>query len=185
MEEDFSTREGNQFIDDDDDDRIMDDSTATTILTTTINKTNIATSSTVPKEKNNVVVKRDVIISVRKGEFETGFERGGKTCEHAMLIKTAAWYSEPTVIEYLDNIPSFNRSIDGPLRIPIEMGTIVMGKIASECCGVGDRCVIMPNRTRVQVTHIYYEDIETDSCVCGENVRLKLKNVEEEVYFFY
>ncbi|CAF4248068.1 unnamed protein product, partial [Rotaria sp. Silwood2] len=111
------------------------------------------------------------IISVRKGEFETGFERGGKTCEHAI---------EPTVIEYLDNIPSFNRSIDGPLRIPIEMGTIVMGKIASECCGVGDRCVIMPNRTRVQVTHIYYEDIETDSCVCGENVRLKLKNVEEE-----
>ncbi|CAF1033068.1 unnamed protein product [Rotaria sordida] len=42
MEEDFSTREGNQFIDDDDD-RVMDDSTAITILTTTINKTNIAT----------------------------------------------------------------------------------------------------------------------------------------------
>jgi hypothetical protein len=42
----------------------------------------------------------------------------------------------------------------------------------------------MPNRTRVEVTNIYYEDIETDSCVCGENVRLKLKNVEEEVCFF-
>ena len=61
------------------------------------------------------------------------------------------------------------------------MGVIVMGKIESGCCRVGDRCVIMPNRTRVEVTNIYYEEIETDSCVCGENVRLKLKNVEEEV----
>jgi peptide chain release factor subunit 3 len=61
------------------------------------------------------------------------------------------------------------------------MGVIVMGKIESGCCRVGDKCIIMPNRTRVEVTNIYYEEIETDSCVCGENVRLKLKNVEEEV----
>ncbi|CAF3688187.1 unnamed protein product [Rotaria socialis] len=117
-----------------------------------------------------------LVISARKGEFETGFERGGQTREHAI---------GPNFIEYLDNIPSFNRSIDGALRMPIverykEMGVIVMGKIESGCCRVGDRCLIMPNRTRVEVTNIYYEDIETDSCVCGENVRLKLKNVEEE-----
>jgi translation elongation factor EF-1alpha len=43
----------------------------------------------------------------------------------------------------------------------------------------------MPNRTRVEVTNIYYEDSKTDSCVCGENVRLELKNVEEEVCFFF
>ena len=48
------------------------------------------------------------------------------------------------------------------------MGVIVMGKIESGCCRVGDRCVLMPNRTRVEVTNIYYEEIETDSCVCGE-----------------
>lgn len=29
------------------------------------------------------------MISARKGEFETGFDRGGQTCEHAMLVKTA------------------------------------------------------------------------------------------------
>lgn len=194
-----------------------------------------------------------LVISARKGEFETGFERGGQTREHAMLVKTAGvrylvvlinkmddptvnwdaaryeeikeklspylkkcgfkpgedtifmpcsgmsganikehpgeqilpWYKGPTFIDYLDAIPSFNRSIDGPLRMPIverykEMGVIIMGKIESGCCRVGDRCVLMPNRQRVEVTNIYYEDIETDSCVCGENVRLKLKNVEEE-----
>ena len=30
-----------------------------------------------------------LVISARKGEFETGFERGGQTREHIMLVKTA------------------------------------------------------------------------------------------------
>jgi peptide chain release factor subunit 3 len=60
-------------------------------------------------------------------------------------------------------------------------GVIVMGKIESGSGRVDDKCLIMPNRTHVEVTNIYYEEIETDSCVSGENVRLILKNVEEEV----
>jgi peptide chain release factor subunit 3 len=56
-----------------------------------------------------------------------------------------------------------------------------MGQIESGCCRVGDTCILMPNRTQVEVTNIYYEGIEKDSCVCGEFVRLKLTNVEEEV----
>uniref|UniRef100_A0AC34GK06 Tr-type G domain-containing protein n=1 Tax=Panagrolaimus sp. ES5 TaxID=591445 RepID=A0AC34GK06_9BILA len=30
-----------------------------------------------------------LVISARRGEFETGFDRGGQTREHAMLVKTA------------------------------------------------------------------------------------------------
>jgi translation elongation factor EF-1alpha len=48
-----------------------------------------------------------------------------------------------------------------------------MGKMESGCCRVGDRCIFMPNRTHIEVRNIYYEDIETDSCSCGENFRLK------------
>ena len=62
---------------------------------------------------------------------------------------------------------------------------IVMGKIESGCCRVGDQCVIMPNRNRVEVTNIYYEDMETDFCICGENVRLKLKNIDEDVCILF
>jgi peptide chain release factor subunit 3 len=29
-----------------------------------------------------------LVISARKGEYETGFEKGGQTREHAMLAKT-------------------------------------------------------------------------------------------------
>ncbi|CAF5090606.1 unnamed protein product, partial [Rotaria sp. Silwood1] len=177
-----------------------------------------------------------LVISARKGEFETGFERGGQTREHTILVKTVGvrnlivlvnkmddptvnwnearyreiegklspylkmcgfklekdtifipcsgmtgtmliehpetevvpWYTGPTLIEYLDGIPSFDRNIDGCLRMPIverykDMGVIVLGKIESGQVQVGDRCLIMPNRTRVEVTNIHYEDIETDS----------------------
>ncbi|CAF3763818.1 unnamed protein product [Rotaria sp. Silwood1] len=194
-----------------------------------------------------------LVISARKGEFETGFERGGQTREHIMLVKIVgvrnlivlvnkmddptvkwsearyreiegklspylkmcgfklekdtifipcsgmsgamliahpgpevmSWYTGPTFIKYLDGIPSFDRNIDSCLRMPIvgrykDMGVIVLGKIESGQVQVGDRCLIMPNRIRAEVTNIYYEDIATDSSICGENVRLKLKNVEEE-----
>jgi hypothetical protein len=74
MEEDFPTRGGNQFMDDDNDSLfliililflleylgMMDDSTA---IITKINKANstIASTATMPKEKKNVIVKRDII----------------------------------------------------------------------------------------------------------------------------
>lgn len=128
-----------------------------------------------------------LVISARKGEFETGFERGGQTREHAMLVKTAgvkylivlvnkmddstvnwdksryeeikeklspylkkcgfqpgkdttfmpcsgftgafikepaaqsicSWYTGPCFIDYLDSLPTINRTVNGPLRMPL------------------------------------------------------------------
>ncbi|CAM4844537.1 unnamed protein product, partial [Rotaria magnacalcarata] len=69
-------------------------------------------------------------------------------------------------------------------RMPIaelykDMGTIATGKIESGRVCVGDQCLIMPNRTRVQVINIYCGDIETDFGVYEETVRLKLINIED------
>lgn len=44
-----------------------------------------------------------LVISARKGEFETGFERGGQTREHAMLAKTAGVRQMVIVINKLDD----------------------------------------------------------------------------------
>lgn len=44
-----------------------------------------------------------LVISARKGEFETGFERGGQTREHAMLAKTAGVRQMIIVINKLDD----------------------------------------------------------------------------------
>ena len=44
-----------------------------------------------------------LVISARKGEFETGFERGGQTREHIMLVKTAGVAKIVIVINKMDD----------------------------------------------------------------------------------
>jgi peptide chain release factor subunit 3 len=44
-----------------------------------------------------------LVISARKGEFETGFERGGQTREHIMLVKTAGVSKVIVAINKMDD----------------------------------------------------------------------------------
>ncbi|KAL1498007.1 hypothetical protein ABEB36_008871 [Hypothenemus hampei] len=194
-----------------------------------------------------------LVISARKGEFETGFDRGGQTREHAMLAKTAgikylvvlvnkmddptvnwdearynecrekilpylkklgfnlnkdlffipcsgqlgqnlkeplskticSWYDGLAFIPFIDSLPTINRRIDGPFMMPIvdkykDMGTVVMGKVESGKCRKGQNLVIMPNRTPVLVDMLLSDDDEVSRVIPGENVKIKLKGVEEE-----
>ncbi|KAM8933382.1 eukaryotic peptide chain release factor GTP-binding subunit ERF3A isoform 2-T2 [Pelodytes ibericus] len=192
-----------------------------------------------------------LVISARKGEFETGFEKGGQTREHAMLAKTAgvkhlivlvnkmddptvnwsndryeeckeklvpflkkvgfnpkkdihfmpcsgltgsnlkepvdfcAWYSGLPFIPYLDNMPTFNRSFDGPVRLPIvdkykDMGTVVLGKLESGSICKGQQLVMMPNKHTVEVLSLLSDEVETELVASGENLKLRLKGIEEE-----
>uniref|UniRef100_A0A0N4ZP77 Tr-type G domain-containing protein n=1 Tax=Parastrongyloides trichosuri TaxID=131310 RepID=A0A0N4ZP77_PARTI len=194
-----------------------------------------------------------LVISARKGEFETGFDRGGQTREHAMLVKTAGvkhliilvnkmddvtvkwsqdryneiydkltpylrklgfnpktdityipvsgltgafmkdrpagnpceWYTGPCFLDYIDNIlPDIQRDYDGPSRCLIvdkfsDMGTMIIGKMESGVISKGQSMVLMPNKTPVQILQCLSDDIETDMVVSGNNVKLKLKGVEE------
>lgn len=194
-----------------------------------------------------------LVISARKGEFETGFERGGQTREHAMLAKTAGvkhlvvlvnkmddptvewdksrydeiqtkltpflrkvgfnpktdihympcsgltganlrerlnikdctWYSGKSFLEYIDELPSLTRAIDGPLRIPLserykDMGTVVLGKVESGRISKGDSLMLMPNKVPVEVLGIVFDEEERSGAVAGDNVKLKLRGIEEE-----
>lgn len=51
------------------------------------------------------------VISARKGEFETGFERGGQTREHAQLAKTLGVSKLLVVVNKMDD-PSVEWSKD-------------------------------------------------------------------------
>lgn len=195
-----------------------------------------------------------LVISARKGEYETGFEKGGQTREHALLAKTQGvnklivvvnkmddptvgwskerydecttklamylkgigynvkqdvqfmpvsgytgdglkdrvnkeacpWYDGPSLLEYLDNMQHLNRYINAPFMLPIsgkmkDLGTIVEGKIESGHVKKGQQLVLKPNKTNVEVLNIYNEtENEVNAAYCGEQVRLKLKGVEEE-----
>ncbi|XP_057323317.1 eukaryotic peptide chain release factor GTP-binding subunit ERF3A isoform X1 [Microplitis mediator] len=194
-----------------------------------------------------------LVISARKGEFETGFDRGGQTREHAMLAKTAGvkhlvvlvnkmddptvewdegrynecrdkilpylkklgfnpakdltfmpvsgqlgiglkdpipeslcnWYVGPPFIPFIDSLPSLNRKSNGPFIMPIvdkykDMGTVVMGKVEAGEARKGQALLVMPNRTAVIVDQLWSDDEEVTSVGPGENVKIKLKGIEEE-----
>ncbi|XP_025829555.1 eukaryotic peptide chain release factor GTP-binding subunit ERF3A [Agrilus planipennis] len=152
-----------------------------------------------------------LVISARKGEFETGFDRGGQTREHAMLAKTAGvkhltgfdcsvirYYSWGCAhrksftffrglpfIPFIDQLPMLNRKSDGPFIMPIvdkykDMGTVVMGKVESGECRKGLSLLVMPNRTPVTVDQLWSDDEEVSRIVPGENVKVKVKGIEEE-----
>ncbi|VDK78797.1 unnamed protein product [Litomosoides sigmodontis] len=194
-----------------------------------------------------------LVISARKGEFETGFDRGGQTREHAMLVKTTgvkylivlvnkmddptvnwdeerykeiqnkltpylrkcgfnpktdityipvsgftgaflkerpnsefgSWYTGPCFIEYIDTmLPSISRDYEGPVRVIIadkysDMGTIIIGKMESGVVVKGQTLTVMPNRTSIQVIQLWSDDVEVDKVVSGDNVKLKLKGIED------
>ncbi|XP_072931991.1 eukaryotic peptide chain release factor GTP-binding subunit ERF3A isoform X3 [Epargyreus clarus] len=194
-----------------------------------------------------------LVISARKGEFETGFDRGGQTREHAMLAKTAGvkhlvalvnkmddptvnwdekrynecrdkilpylkklgfntakdlsflpvsgqtgqglleqvseeicpWYRGPSFIQLIDELPSLNRKMDGPFIMPVvdkykDMGTVLMGKVEAGTTRKTSTLFLMPNRAQVTVDQLWSDEIEVTSIGPGENVKVKLKGIEEE-----
>ncbi|KAF9817145.1 hypothetical protein SFRURICE_013933 [Spodoptera frugiperda] len=194
-----------------------------------------------------------LVISARKGEFETGFDRGGQTREHAMLVRTAGvkymiavinkmddptvnwsearyneckqklkpflkqigfteptdlafmpisgqtghgilhqvpddicpWYRGPSFIQFVDELPSFSRNDDGYFVMPIadkfkEMGTVLMGKVESGTTRKGTTLILMPNRLHVTVDQLWSDDIEVKVISCGQNVKIKIKSIEED-----
>jgi len=194
-----------------------------------------------------------LVISARRGEFETGFERGGQTREHAMLVKTAgvkhlvvlinkmddptvlwekerydeiidkitpylkkvgfnpktdlkfipcsgltgaflkddtaiaecSWYDGLPLIPHLDGIGTVSRNSEGPIRIPIvdrykDMGTIVLGKVESGLIRRGGLVTMMPNNKIVEIMQLWSDEDEVEYANPGENVKMKLKNCEED-----
>ena len=73
-----------------------------------------------------------------------------------------------------------------PWMIPIsgkgkDLGTIIEGKIESGAVKKGQQLLMMPNKAQVEVSTVYNEtEAEVNGAVCGEQVRVRLRNIEEE-----
>lgn len=62
-----------------------------------------------------------------------------------------------------------------------DMGTIVVGKIESGHMRKDDKLILMPNKDQVEIAAIYTEtEDEVSSAICGDNVRLRLRGVDDE-----
>lgn len=98
----------------------------------------------------------------------------------------APWVEGTSLLNYLDNMQLLDRKNHSPLMMPIsekysDMGTVVVGKIESGMIKKGQNLLLMPNKTPVTVGGINNEmEEEVPIAVCGDNVRVRLRGVEDE-----
>ncbi|KAJ7276372.1 P-loop containing nucleoside triphosphate hydrolase protein [Mycena haematopus] len=103
------------------------------------------------------------------------------------VSKTVApWWTGTSFLEHVDHMPMVDRKVNAPLMMPVaekykDMGTIVVGKLESGHIRKGDNLILMPNKTAVEVAAIYNEmEEEVNVALCGDNVRIRLRGVEDE-----
>ncbi|CCE93305.1 translation termination factor GTPase eRF3 TDEL_0F04940 [Torulaspora delbrueckii] len=124
-------------------------------------------------------VKEDVIFMPVSGYSGAGLKE-------RVNPKDCPWYSGPSLLEYLDTMSHMDRRINAPFMLPIaakmrDMGTIVEGKIESGHIRKGHSTLLMPNKINVEIQNIYNEtESEVDMAICGEQVKLRIKGIEEE-----
>ena len=92
----------------------------------------------------------------------------------------------PTLLGHLDHMPMVDRKTNSPLMMPIsekykDMGAVAVGKIESGHMRKGDSLILMPNKAHVEIAAIYNEiEEEISAAVCGDNVRVRLRGVDDE-----
>ena len=98
----------------------------------------------------------------------------------------APWYNGPSLLEYLDDLKTLERKVNAPFMMPVsgkyrDMGTMVEGKIEAGAIKKQGSYLMMPNRDEVSVSALYGEtEEEIQQATCGEQVRIRLRGIEEE-----
>ena len=101
----------------------------------------------------------------------------------------APWYNGPSLLEYLTQFKLPERKINAPFMMPIsakyrDMGTMAEGRVESGVIKKNGNYLMMPNRTEVSISALYGEtEDEITTASCGDQVRMRLRGVEEEDFF--
>ncbi|SPN99034.1 probable translation release factor erf3 [Cephalotrichum gorgonifer] len=97
-----------------------------------------------------------------------------------------SWWNGPSLLEYLDGMKALERKVNAPFMMAIngkykDMGTMVEGKIEAGVVKKGMGLTMMPNKNQIEVMAVYAEaEEEIGIAQCGDQVRLRLKGIEEE-----
>ena len=98
----------------------------------------------------------------------------------------APWSDAPALLEYLDSMQTLERKINAPFMMPIaakyrDMGTLIEGKVEAGVIRKEEKYLMMPNKAEIQISALYGEtEDEIAHAACGEQVRIRIKGVEEE-----
>jgi len=97
-----------------------------------------------------------------------------------------SWYDGPSLLEYLDSMQALERKLSAPFMMAVagkyrDLGTMVEGKIEAGVVKKSMSLIMMPNKQPVEVTAVYTEtEEETGIAQCGDQIRLRLRGIEEE-----
>ena len=98
----------------------------------------------------------------------------------------APWWEGPSLLEYLDNMTALERKVNAPFMMPVnakyrDLGTMVDGKIEAGVVKKSMGLVMMPRKQNLEVSAVYGEqEDEIQIAQCGDQVRMRLKGIEEE-----
>jgi peptide chain release factor subunit 3 len=96
------------------------------------------------------------------------------------------WYGGPSLLEYLDGMKALERKVNAPFMMPIaakyrDLGTMIEGKIEAGVLRKDSHYLMMPNREKISISALFGEtEDEMAVATCGEQVRLRIRGVEEE-----
>ncbi|KAJ5717700.1 hypothetical protein N7488_003346 [Penicillium malachiteum] len=99
------------------------------------------------------------------------------------------WYDGPSLLEYLTDFKLPERKVNAPFMMPVtakyrDMGTMAEGRIESGIIKKNGTYLMMPNRTEVSIAALYGEtEDELQTAKVGDQVRLRLRGVEEDDFF--
>ncbi|KAH9958055.1 hypothetical protein BC827DRAFT_1269849 [Russula dissimulans] len=155
--------------------------------------------------------------SLRPKAFDTGFEKGGQTHEHIMLVKTASVNKVVVVTDKMDD-PTVNRNkaryeefrekpvpfvhqagfhIKDVTWLPVfYMGANLkdhlrktktwarrrrpVGNVKSGYISKGDTLLLLLNQDEIKIAAIYNRRGEVTVAISGDNVRIRLRGVEDD-----
>lgn len=98
----------------------------------------------------------------------------------------AKWVDSPSLLEFLDSMQTLERKINAPFMMPIaakyrDLGTMVEGKVEAGVIRKENKYLMMPNKAEIQISALFGEtEDEIPHATCGEQVRIRIKGVEEE-----
>ena len=98
----------------------------------------------------------------------------------------ASFYKGPSLLEFLDGMAKLERNLNAPFMMPVgakyrDMGTMIEGRIEAGVIQKQSNYIMMPNKEEVGISALYGEtEEEIPHATCGDQVRLRLRGIEEE-----
>lgn len=117
----------------------------------------------------------------------TGLKTKNNDSTQESIEKLKKWYTGPTVIDAIDSIPPPDRTLDGPLVLPINdiykdtqsgMGICVAGRVERGYMARTDNVLVLPINEVAQVKLIKYQGLPVEQVMAGQNVDVALINVQ-------